>query len=176
MLYSSLQKSLNPGQSHCNEIRAKEFLTCDSAKLESEELQNQSPTPITNEMILEWRENEAAILKKSKADNVELGSHAWILSYFSLLQQYYLTCDNLASGAGGAQTLHLIGLMNSINDRLLKMENQYNIQTGWLPSDAQYQSSLITTDAVKAKQTLDMMLVSGRRRWFLLYLKKKYTG
>lgn len=56
------------------------------------------------------------------------------------------------------------------------MEQQNNIQTRWLPSDAQYQSSLITTEAVKAKQTLDMMLVSGRRRWFLLSLKKKYTG
>ena len=56
------------------------------------------------------------------------------------------------------------------------MENQHNIQTRWLPSDVQYQSSLITTEAVKAKQTLDMMLVSGRRRWFLLSLKKKYAG
>lgn len=64
----------------------------------------------------------------------------------------------------------------SINERLLKMEHQNNIHTRWLPSDAQYQSSLITTEAVKAKQTLDMMLVSGRRRWFLLSLKKKYTG
>lgn len=65
---------------------------------------------------------------------------------------------------------------SSINERLLKIENQNNIQTRWLPSDVQYQSSLITTEAVKAKQTLDMMLVSGRRRWFLLSLKKKYTG
>ena len=64
----------------------------------------------------------------------------------------------------------------SINERLLKMENQNNIQARWLPSDVQYQSSLITSEAVKAKQTLDMMLVSGRRRWFLLSLKKKYAG
>jgi len=35
---------------------------------------------------------------------------------------------------------------------------------------------LITTEKVKAKPTLDMMLVSGRRRWFLLSLKQKYTG
>lgn len=146
-----------------------------SAKMELDELQKKSPIPLTKQMILQWKENEADILKKSKADNVDLGPHAWVLSYFSLLQQYYLTRDSLASGAGGSQTLHLIGLMNSINERLLKMEHQNNIQTRWLPSDAQYQSSLITTEAVKAKQTLDMMLVSGRRRWFLLSLKKKYT-
>lgn len=79
--------------------------------MELEELHNKSPTSITNEMILEWRENEIAILKKLKADNVELGPHAWALSYFAFLQQYYLTGDNLA------QTLHLIGLMNRINDR-----------------------------------------------------------
>ncbi|KAL9976970.1 hypothetical protein ACROYT_G014319 [Oculina patagonica] len=30
--------------------------------------------------------------------------------------------------------------------------------------------------AVRAKQTLDLILVSGRRRWFLLSLKKKYAG
>ena len=70
----------------------------------------------------------------------------------------------------------LFNFFGSINEPLLKMENQHNIQTRWLPSDVQYWSSLITTEAVKAKQTLDMMLVSGRRRWFLLSLKKKYAG
>lgn len=101
-----------------------------SAKKELDDLQKKSPVPLTKEMILQWKENEADILKKSKADNVDLGPHAWVLSYFALLQQYYLTRDSLASGAsgaGGTQTLHLIGLMNSINERLLKMENQNNI-------------------------------------------------
>ncbi|XP_020609616.1 uncharacterized protein LOC110048175 [Orbicella faveolata] len=70
--------------------------------------------PLTKQMILQWKENEADILKKSKADNVDLGPHAWVLSYLSLLQQYYLTRDSLASGAGGSQTLHLIGLMNKL--------------------------------------------------------------
>ena len=67
----------------------------------------------------------------------------------------------------------LFNFFGSINERLLKMENHNNIQTRWLPSNVQYQSSLITTEAVIAKETLDMMLVSGRRRWFFLSLKKQ---
>lgn len=64
----------------------------------------------------------------------------------------------------------------SLHERLLKMEKQLKIQTRWSPSDPQYRSSLVTCEAVRAKQTLDLILVSGRRRWFLLSLKKKYTG
>ena len=64
----------------------------------------------------------------------------------------------------------------SLHERLLKMEKQFKIQTRWSPSDPQYRSSLVTCEAVRAKQTLDLILVSGRRRWFLLSLKKKYTG
>ena len=56
------------------------------------------------------------------------------------------------------------------------MEMQFNIRTRWVPSDQHYQCSWVTYEAVRAKQTLDMILVSGRRRWFLLSLKKKYTG
>lgn len=60
--------------------------------------------------------------------------------------------------------------------RFPRMETQFNIRTHWVPSDQQYQSSWVTYEAVRAKQTLDMILVSGWRRWFLLSLKKKYTA
>lgn len=56
------------------------------------------------------------------------------------------------------------------------MEREHQITARWTPSDAQYTSCLVTLEAVQAKQTLDMILVSGRRRWFLLSLKKKYAG
>lgn len=77
--------------------------------------------------------------------------------------------------------LHVINMLClvfslSLHERLLKMETQYKIQTRWAPSDPQYRSSLVAYEAVRAKQTLDLILVSGRRRWFLLSLKKKYTG
>lgn len=68
--------------------------------------------------------------------------------------------------------MHVINMLCLV----LKMETQYKIQTRWAPSDPQYRSSLVAYEAVRAKQTLDLILVSGRRRWFLLSLKKKYTG
>ena len=68
------------------------------------------------------------------------------------------------------------GSLYSLHERLLKVEKQFKIQTRWSPTDPQYRSSLVTYEAVRARQTLDLILVSGRRRWFLLSLKKKYTG
>ena len=70
----------------------------------------------------------------------------------------------------------LIIYLLSLNSRLIKIEKEHDIKTRWSPTDQQYISSLTTQECVNAKQTLDMLLVSGRRRWFLLSLKKKYSG
>lgn len=70
----------------------------------------------------------------------------------------------------------LYGSLYSLHERLLKVAKQFKIQTRWSPTDPQYRSLLVTYEAVRAKQTLDLILVSGRRRWFLLSLKKKYPG
>ena len=70
----------------------------------------------------------------------------------------------------------LVILYFRLNLRLIEMEKEYNIKKRWNMTDQRYISSLITQEAVNAKQTRDMLLVSGRRRWFLLSLKKKYSG
>ena len=70
----------------------------------------------------------------------------------------------------------LVILYFRLNLRLIAMEKEYNIKKRWNMTDQQYISSFITQEAVNAKQTRDMLLVSGRRRWFLLSLKKKYSG
>ena len=51
-----------------------------------------------------------------------------------------------------------------LNLHLIKMEKEYNIKERWNMTDQRYISSLITQEAVNAKQTRDMLLVSGRRR------------
>ena len=68
------------------------------------------------------------------------------------------------------------GICYSLNSRLTKMEREYQVNKRWSPTDPQYISSLVAHEAVKAKQTKEMLLVSGRRRWFLLSLKRKYSG
>ena len=60
--------------------------------------------------------------------------------------------------------------------RLTKMEKEYNVDKRWSPSDPQFISSLVAQEALRAKQTKEMLLVLSRRRWFLLSLKKKYSG
>lgn len=62
-----------------------------SAELKLKDIKKNSPVPIRDKMIQEWKRNEAAILKKSKPDDVDLGPHGCVIHYFTLLQKYYLS-------------------------------------------------------------------------------------
>ncbi|CAB4033443.1 Hypothetical predicted protein [Paramuricea clavata] len=171
--YAKKQRSkivmlLNAQMQRCTELLS-------HSTSEIEELRENSPVLITEEMINQWKEQESDLLRKSKPDHVDLGAHGWILPYFSVLRQYYSARNQLADGTGDQQSSHLEVLMSSLNSRLIKMEEEHDIKTRWSQTDQQYISSLTAQECVNAKQTLDMLLVSGRRRWFLLSLKKKYA-
>jgi len=59
---------------------------------------------------------------------------------------------------------------------LVKLEKQNGIKSRWKPSDQSFKSALIASEASKATTLLDAVRMSGRRRWFLLSLMKKYAG
>jgi hypothetical protein len=106
----------------------------------------------------------------------------------------YTNCRNqLADDAGVNQSNHLEVAMNRyttvcsmqqflvfsvniecyvLNSRLIKMERQYNVIRRWNPTDQQCISLLIIQEAVNAKQTRDMLLVSGRRRCFFYHWRR----
>ena len=68
-----------------------------------------------------------------------------------------------------------IVLLLSLDMCLTKVEKEYNVDERWSPSDPQFISSVVAQEALRAKQTKKMLLVSSRR-WFLLSWKKKYSG
>ncbi|XP_028415627.1 uncharacterized protein LOC114538983 [Dendronephthya gigantea] len=143
-----------------------------SACIELEDLRKKTPVPVTDEMVTEWKQREKEYLRKSRPEEVDLGPHNWVLEYFSLLRQYYSARNQVSEGVDDSRYNHVMAVMSSLNNRLLRMETEHGIQSRWTPTSEQYLSTLRTQEAVNAKQTLDMILISGRRRWFLLSLKK----
>ncbi|XP_028407836.1 uncharacterized protein LOC114530414 [Dendronephthya gigantea] len=109
-----------------------------SACIELEDLRKKSPVPVTDEMVTEWKQREKEYLRKSRPEEVDLGPHNWVLEYFSLLRQYYSARNQVSEGVDDSRYNHVMAVMSSLNNRLLRMETEHGIQSRWTPTSGQY--------------------------------------